>query len=241
MSVPGKKLYYETARGLCTVVGIRSGLWMEIRRFGKTFIDVEVPGLPEECIPASQRRKFATEAQWREWVDREAVAPGSKIYYETAKGTCAVVRIRDGRLLEIRRFGTSFTPEGCACGKCYLPYSARRKFATEAEWRSAIHEAGAGSEERFWTRIEDMPCSSLFQKPTAKNAAPRWEVGKDVQVVWIGVQTDRGIIPVFRNKRARILRFMVDGRLLTFAEANIPVDAPLWRRRDAVDPTLVPV
>ena len=41
MSV-GKKLFYETPLGLCTVVGIRGGQLMEIRRFGKKFVSEAV-------------------------------------------------------------------------------------------------------------------------------------------------------------------------------------------------------
>jgi hypothetical protein len=206
-----------------------------------------VPGLPEECLSASERRKWATEAAWRAWADAAAVAPGTKIHYETAKGKCTVVRIRDGRLLEIRRFGSTFIPRGHVSGGrvIYHPYKDRRKFATEAEWRVWVDSevegaAPASPEARFWTRIQDIPCNRIFQLPPATASSPQWG-NADLSIVWLYVQTDHGLIPVCRNWKGGVLRFMVNGEPRTFTEAGVAVDAPLWCRRDGADPTLVPV
>jgi hypothetical protein len=246
----GKKLSHETPMGLCTVVGIRGGQLMEIRRFGKTFIAEAVEGF----LPASERRKFPTEAAWRDWVDVAAAAPapvpGTKIHYETAKGTCTIVGIRGGLWMEIRRFGSTFTPCGYVAGErvvCH-PYSARRKFGTEAEWRAFVDAectppapAPASPEACFWTRIQDIPCNRIFQVPSAKDEAVIHWANADLSIIWLYVQTSHGIIPVCRNWKGRVLRFLVDGEFLTFAEAGIPVDAPLWMRKPGSDPTLVPV
>lgn len=120
---------------------------------------------------------------------------GQKLNHETPAGLCTVVVIRGGELLEIRRFGVTFTPHGYVSGGrvvCH-PYSQRRTFASLEEWRAAV---GAGAESAappslattettpspaptadpetvFWARINGFNCTRLVAAPSAKDEA--WE------------------------------------------------------------------
>jgi hypothetical protein len=342
MSV-GKKLYHETPAGLCTVVGIRGGQLMEIRRFGKTFGTMEVPGLPEECLSASERRKWATEAAWRAWADAAAVAPRAKkekkppatlpeatggvpppaVAYripaaEIKVGVCVGRLIHYGGRGCDRRWSIAIYKEfqcGGAileddlCAKCaahlaayaeepgprkgwfgrvtedpleWIPMldtawgqtrlaSGKLKWngegaeavappspsiaVSEVETASDQAETAADPEETFWARIMGLPCSKIYLLPSAKDdawdrrdraaydaadPAPRLTLSASPHL-WLAVQAESGFIPVCINTDLHILRFYVDGRLLTLTEAGIPVDAPLWRRKSDEDPTLVRV
>jgi hypothetical protein len=127
---------------------------------------------------------------------------------------------------------------------------------TEKPAAPSAAAAAADPEATFLHRIRLYTATRLDPKPSAKDEAwgrrdraaydaadpaPRWAMPTGHLFLWLTVQHGDAFIPVCHTDDSKILRFLVDGALVTMAEAGIRADAPIWRRKSEEDPTLVRV
>jgi hypothetical protein len=206
--------------------------------------------------------------------------PCQKFSYNGPAGRCSVRILRDGRVLETRRYGKTFIPIDDPCADWFFSAKEQRKWANEAAWRASLpagtevtaesppgtpvplgHAPAAPkepvltAEAAFLARAKPYYACRIVPGPSAKDVAweardraaydtadatPGWKLSGG-NYLWLAVQRGDDFIPVCRNDVGTVLRFLIGGKLLTFAEAGVQADAPLWRRKSEEDPTLIRV
>ncbi len=199
------------------------------------------------------------------------MSAAKKFSYEGPAGRCSVRILPSGRVLETRRDGKTFISDADLYGEWYyISTKEQRKWATEAEWRAslpagtvvtgdspalAVPPAPADPEAVFRQRAFPHCACLIVPGPSAKDlaweardraaydaadATPGWKLSEG-NCLWLAVEHGGAFAPVCRNSDGVVLRFFIDDKLLTFAEAGVSADAVLWKRKSDADPTLIRV
>ncbi len=189
-----------------------------------------------------------------------------KFSYAGPAGPCSVRVLPSGRVLETRRDGKTFISDDNPHGAWYFSTKEQRKWASEAEWRASLPAGTVVTEapglapptdpEAVFRQRAFPHCACLIVPgPSAKDlaweardraaydaadATPGWKLSEG-NCLWLAVEHGGAFAPVCRNSDGVVLRFFIDDKLLTFAEAGVSADAVLWKRKSDADPTLIRV
>ena len=265
-AILGQKFSYEGPAGPCSVVIITGGRILETRRDGKTFVN-SVGTFAHLYLPKDQQRRWASEAEWRASLPAGTVTrpPHKPTEEEVTARAAALFRAHpsftyrniDARVIH-EELGIPMKVARAAMdavceknGGAYL--SLIRSAPPPAQPIPPPPALLSADEAAFYERTVPYKATLLVQKPSAKDEAwtardratydtadpaPRWGLPTGGLYLWLSVQHGDAFVPVCRDHPSRTLRFLIDGTLRTFTEADIQADAPLWARVSEANPTM---